>query len=143
MEKIPTLCTACGAPLPNVGSFCPACGNKTRPRLTLGTTGGIPDQIAGALAYLTVVPAIFFLLREPYKKNPFIRFHSWQSIILAVITVLLFATVLMAMGQVVMILTGAILAVGWFILWLVLIVKALQGEMFELPLLGKLAERQS
>jgi len=103
----------------------------------------MPDRIAGALAYLTVLPAVFFLLREPFKRNRFIRFHSWQSIMLAVVTVLLFTTVVLAMGRVAMILAGAILAVGWFILWLVLIVKALQGEMFELPLLGKLAEKQS
>ena len=143
METASTPCTACGAPLPGVGSFCPACGSRTQPKPVLGTTGGLPDRIAGALAYVTVLPAIFFLLREPFKKNRFIRFHSWQSILLAAVTVLLFGAVLLAMGQVAMILTGAILAVGWFILWVVLIVKALQGEVFALPLIGKLADRQS
>jgi uncharacterized membrane protein len=29
------------------------------------------------------------------------------------------------------------------ILWLVLVVKALQGELFRLPLIGDLAERQA
>jgi uncharacterized membrane protein len=32
---------------------------------------------------------------------------------------------------------------GAFVLWAVLIVKALQGEMLKLPLVGELAERQS
>ena len=114
-----------------------------QPKPVLGTTGGLPDRIAGALAYVTVLPAIFFLLREPFRKNRFIRFHSLQSILLAAVTVLLFGAVLLAMGQVAMILAGSILAVGWFILWVVLIVKALQGEVFALPLIGKLAERQS
>ena len=31
----------------------------------------------------------------------------------------------------------------FFILWIVLVLKALRGEMFELPLLGKIASRQS
>lgn len=143
METTPTVCSGCGSPLPSAGSFCPACGTRQATKPVLGTTGGMPDRIAGALAYLTVLPAVFFLLREPFKRNRFIRFHSWQSIMLAAVTVLLFTTVVLAMGRVAMILAGAILAVGWFILWLVLIVKALQGEMFELPLLGKLAEKQS
>jgi uncharacterized membrane protein len=32
---------------------------------------------------------------------------------------------------------------GFVIMWGVLVVKALQGEMFELPLVGEYAERQA
>ncbi len=36
------------------------------------------------LAYVTIIPAIIFLVLEPYNKNRFIRFHSFQSIFFCV-----------------------------------------------------------
>jgi uncharacterized membrane protein len=144
METSPRQCTSCGGPMPEVGTFCPACGTPAgRPRPVLGKTGGIPDRIAGALAYLFVIPAIVFLLREPFKRNRFIRFHAWQSILVTVVTLILFSALLPVMGLALVILVSTILAMGCFILWLVLMIKALQGETFELPLLGRLAERQA
>jgi len=144
MEPVASVCAACGEPLPSVGSFCPACGSvKPAAKLPLGTTGGIPDRIAGALAYVFVIPAIVFLLRSPFKRNRFIRFHSWQSILVAATTLIVFSLLLTMMGRVLVIFAAFIILLGWFILWLVLIIKALQGEMFELPLLGALATRQS
>jgi len=38
------------------------------------------DNVAGALAYVTFIPAIVFLVLEPYSKNRFIRFHSFQCL---------------------------------------------------------------
>ncbi len=144
METMSSQCAACGAPLPSVGTFCPACGTAAvAPKPALGTTGGIPDRIAGALAYVLILPAIFFLVRAPYNKNRFIRFHSWQSILVGAVTVILFAALLAMMGRVLVIAAGLIIAVGWGLLWLVLMVKALQGEIFKLPLVGKLAEKQA
>jgi uncharacterized membrane protein len=35
----------------------------------------------------------------------------------------------------------AVTSLGWVILWLVLVVKALQGTTFKLPLIGNLAEK--
>jgi uncharacterized membrane protein len=97
--------------------------------------------VAGALAYLLVLPAILFLLVDPFKRNRFIRFHAWQSILVAVATLLVFGILLATTGRVVMIFAAIIVAIGWFILWLVLLVKALQGELFELPWIGPLAQR--
>lgn len=144
METVTPVCIACGEPLPAVGSFCPACGSaKPAAKPVLGTTGGIPDRAAGALAYVLLLPAIFFLLWPPFKRNRFIRFHAWQSILLTAVSIIVFGILLSMMGRVLVIFVSFILALGWFILWLVLIVKALQGEMFGLPFLGRLADRQS
>jgi uncharacterized membrane protein len=144
MGTMSSLCVECGELLPEVGTYCPACGTPVEePKPALGKTGGIPDQFAGALAYVLVIPAIFFLLRNPFKKNCFIRFHAWQSILLAAVTLLLFSLLFVMMGRVLIIFASIILAVGWFILWLVLIVKALQGEMFELPGVGPLARQMA
>ena len=43
---------------------------------------GLSDNAAGALAYVTIIPAIIFLIVAPYNTNSYIRFHSWQSIFL-------------------------------------------------------------
>ncbi len=45
---------------------------------------GLSDNAAGALAYVTIIPAVIFLIVEPYNRNSYIRFHSWQSIFLCV-----------------------------------------------------------
>ena len=45
---------------------------------------GLQDNVAGMLAYITIVPAIIFLVMAPYNQNKFIRFHAFQSIFLNV-----------------------------------------------------------
>ena len=45
---------------------------------------GLSDTAAGALAYVTIIPAIIFLVLAPYNTKPFIRFHAFQCIGLAV-----------------------------------------------------------
>jgi len=32
------------------------------------------------VAYITIIPAIIFLVMEPYNKNKFVRFHAFQSL---------------------------------------------------------------
>ena len=45
---------------------------------------GLSNNAAGALAYVTIIPAIIFLIIEPYNRNSFVRFHAWQSIFLGI-----------------------------------------------------------
>jgi uncharacterized membrane protein len=103
---------------------------------------GLSTNAAGALAYVTIIPAIIFLIIEPYNKNSFVRFHAWQSIFLGI-----------AMFAVDMVLSF-IPIVGWFfllplamlgflVLWVICLVKALKGERFKLPLIGNFAEQQA
>ena len=68
-----------------------------------GQNRSIPDRVAGALAYLFVIPAILFLLRDPFRKNRFIRFHAWQSILVAAATLVVFAVLFTIMGKVLVI----------------------------------------
>jgi len=113
-----------------------------------GKVGVLGENLAGALAYLTFIPAIVFLFLEPYKKNRFVRFHSVQCLLLwlagvMVAAALRLAAVLFFMlpvaGPLLVLLAGGLLVLAGFVIWLVLVVKALQGEMFKLPLLGNLA----
>jgi len=117
-----------------------------------GPVGATPEPIAGVLAYFTFVPALIFLLVDPYKKNRFVRFHSFQSIaVFVAVVVVAVATRVAAvvlghipvLGPLLIVLLFVILALGFFILWLLMLVKALQGEMFKLPLIGHYAERRA
>ena len=116
------------------------------------------ENVASALCYvLTWVTGIIFLLME--KENKTVKFHAWQSILTFI--------PLMILGW---IFTGP-LGVSWtqsgaygypysvaslsifyyigllfylimFILWIILMLKAYQGEKFKLPIVGDMAENQ-
>ncbi len=97
------------------------------------SAGGLSDNIAGALAYVTIIPAILFLILEPYNKRPFVRFNSFQSIALAIIAFALhFLMVIPILGWIVVVLADLVL----FVAWIVCVVKALQGTLYKLPLIG-------
>ena len=117
-----------------------------------GKIGVLTENVAGALAYVSFIPAVVFLLLDPYNKNRFVRFHSFQSIFLWV-TGLLIAVVLRSVGLLLYIipvlghllvwLIAMVVILGAVVIWLVLMVKSLQGEAFKLPIIGDLAERQA
>jgi uncharacterized membrane protein len=115
---------------------------QIQPTPTQPAQAGLSDNAAGALAYVTIIPAIVFLIVEPYNKNPYVRFHAWQSIFMGIAAVA---------GQVVL---GLIPVIGWFILiplfslaflilWIVVLLKALRGERFMIPVIGKFAAQQA
>ncbi len=95
---------------------------------------GLPRNTAAALSYvLGWLTGIIFLLIE---KDKFVRFHAMQSIItFGLLTVVSFVPVV---GW---ILSPLVMIVG-FVLWLVLIFKAYQGEEFKLPVIGDFAQKQ-
>ncbi len=53
---------------------------ETNQELTEAST--MPSGMLMALAYVTVIPAIVFLLVKRFRQNRFIRFHAWQSLLL-------------------------------------------------------------
>jgi uncharacterized membrane protein len=117
-----------------------------------GRVGALPENIAGALAYFTFVPAIAFLVLEPYSKNRFTRFHSVQSLLLWGASVLFAIALKLAsvvlfiipvLGPLLVWLVSTVVALAAVVIWVVLVVKALQGEMFKLPLLGDFAAQQA
>jgi uncharacterized membrane protein len=139
-------CAACGQALPDSAVFCPACGRAiSEEEPVLGTTGGLRDNIAGALAYLTFIPALIFVFRPPFNQNRYIRFHSFQCLFLciAVVVVAILLRLLSGLSFLIAALLSVVFLVGVVILWLVLLLKAFQGERFKLPLIGDLAETQA
>ena len=149
-------CPHCAAQMPATAAYCPGCGRSmaeeqlatTRAR---GRVGLLTENIAGALAYVTFIPAIVFLVLDPYKTNRFVRFHSiqclllWGAGILLAIALKLASVVLFIIpvaGPLLVLVVSTVVALGIFVIWLVLVVKAFQGEMFQLPLLGEFAAQQ-
>ena len=147
---LPLACPDCAARMPENAVFCPGCGRSMQVVTRVeGTTGPQPQNIVGAFAYFTFLPAAVFLLVAPYKKNRFVRFHSIQSLLLWVSAILiafalklggLLVFMIPVVGPLVLVLISVFLGLAAFVIWLVLVVKALQGEMFKLPVLGDFAE---
>jgi uncharacterized membrane protein len=138
--------------MPDTAAFCPGCGCAMRPvESARGTVGALPEPLAGALAYL-LLPAIVFLLVEPYSKNRFVRFHSFQCLGVCLAGVVVGASLRVVgfflffvpdFGRLLSLLVSMVVSLAFFVVWVVLIVKALQGEMFKLPVVGEFAERQT
>ncbi len=110
---------------------------------------GLSDNAAGAIAYITIVPAIVFLVMPPYNASSYVRFHAWQSIFLnlaafvisvALSFVLVFSVVF---GAFFFIALTRLVWLAWFVIWLVCVLKAMNGQRFKLPVIGAFAEKQA
>jgi uncharacterized membrane protein len=149
---MPISCPDCAAQMPDTAAYCPGCGRSMRPvERARGTVGGLPETLAGALAYF-LLPAIVFLLVQPYSKNRFVRFHSFQCLGLCLAALVIGAMLRVAgfalffvptLGRLLVLLVSVVTPLAFFVVWAVLVVKALQGEMFKLPVVGHFAERHS
>jgi uncharacterized membrane protein len=103
-------------------------------------SSGLSDNAAGVLAYITVIPAIIFLLVEPYNKNRTIRFHAWQCIGL---TIGWFACSIVLIIPILGWILGILGDLTLFVLWIICIIKASGGGKFVIPVIGALAEKQA
>jgi uncharacterized membrane protein len=130
--------------MPDVSSFCPACGRSTTPDEF--ATNDFRDRALSALAYVALVPAIAFLLIPAFRHNRSIGFHSWQSVLFSIgslIVALLLRLMFFIFSSLALLawLLLGIGAIGIFMMWLVLTVQAARGRGFELPLIGPVAAR--
>ena len=146
-------CTTCGGEVQTGVAFCPKCGQaQTGGKVTTtsqGTHPGIPENVAGLLCYVLgwVTGIIFFLI----DKRPYVRFHAAQSVVvfgalhvLSIVVGIIFGVGFMMMGRLGgfglgFALHGLISLVA-FILWILLMVKAYQGEKFQVPVAAGIAQ---
>jgi uncharacterized membrane protein len=149
-----TFCQNCGAALSAAAPPPPPGGYTQVPQAAAGPTpagyvpaqaGGLSDNMAGAIAYLTFIPAVIFLVLEPYSKRPFVRFHAMQCLGLTVASIALH----FAVGLLVFVLHGltfmlsSLVSLAFFALWLICIISAAQGKMFKVPVIGDFAQQQA
>src|SRR5215471_18087516 len=62
----------------------PAGAPAPAPTPAAASSGALADNVASGLAYITIIPAIVFLLVEPYKSNKNVKFHAFQCLGLAI-----------------------------------------------------------
>lgn len=109
---------------------------------------GLQPNIAALLAYvLTWVTGLIFFLIE--KQNRFVRFHAMQAILLGavvVVTQIVLTIIGWVLGNILglfSLLTGLlsfVVMIGFLIGWIFCMIKAYQGQMFKLPVIGDMAE---
>jgi uncharacterized membrane protein len=139
-------CPNCGTQIAE-GAACPKCAGAAPSAGATIAGGGLTDNMAGALAYVTIIPAIVFLVLDPYNKNRFIRFHSFQCVFFAVAWTVLWI-VLAIIGHIPIlgwatVLLWPLISLAGLIIWVILVLKAYQGKTFKLPVIGDMAEKQA
>ncbi len=110
---------------------------------------GLTDNAAGALAYVTIAPAIVFLVMPPYNTSSYVRFHAWQSIFLNIAVIIFYialsflAVFSVMFGMFFFLMLTRLIWLAWFLIWVLCVVKAVNGERFKLPVIGDLAAKQA
>ncbi len=155
-------CMDCGAPLNETAVFCPRCGAAVKhdnpaagPASSAsgpGPAGAAPSgnqpptatpaisqNLAGMLCYIFFA-AVIFLIVEPYNRNRFIRFHAFQSILFTIAWVALHGVVFIPFLGLAL---WPMVELAFLICWIVLLIKAYQGVMFKLPVIGEFAEKHA
>lgn len=146
-----TFCPNCGTnltaqtvPPPEAGyTTAPPAGAYPPPAVT-GT--GLSANAAAAIAYITFIPALVFLLVAPYNRMPFVRFHSVQSIGLTIAAMILHIVVRVVFAPfswIIFSMVESLVSLGLFIVWIIVLLKASRGEWYKLPVIGDIALRQS
>lgn len=149
-------CGVCGAPVE--GRFCAKCGSAVAgpPEAVPAGPGappptasaaGLTENAASALCYvLGFITGIIFLVLEPYSKNRNVRFHAFQSIFLSVAAIAIrfaLAFVLFNMMHLFsFFFLSSLVSLGFFALWLYMMIGTYQGKKIVLPIIGPLAQQQ-
>jgi len=138
-------CGTCGAQIPDGTTTCATCAGRAAS--APASAAGMTDNMAGTLAYVTFIPAIIFLVLEPYNKSRFVRFHSFQCLFLCAASFLAhIALMFVAVIPFLILLTAPLhllISLATIVLLVVLALKANQGQMYKLPVIGDMAEKQA
>jgi uncharacterized membrane protein len=103
------------------------------------TALGIDENIEGLLCYLLFfITGILFLILE--KENKFVRFHAMQST--ATFVVLFIISMVIGIIPIIGLAISLLIGLLGLILWLLLMFKAYQGDIYKLPIFGDFAEKQ-
>ncbi|MEO8026566.1 MAG: hypothetical protein ABI823_08830 [Bryobacteraceae bacterium] len=117
------------------------------------STGGMEENVASALCYLFgLVTGILFLVLEPHNKNRTVRFHAFQSIFwhVSIIAIYIVFTILTAVliripvaGALISLVLSLAIGLGVLLSWIMLMYKAYNREMFVIPVIGPMAQKQA
>jgi uncharacterized membrane protein len=129
----------------NVGGNADA-AQAAPPAAPAAAGAGLTDNVACALCYaLGLVTGILFLVLAPYNQNRAIKFHAFQSIFFHVAVIIIwmgFWIISIATGGL-LIFVSPLVMLAFFVMYIVLIIKAYQNQKLVLPIIGPLAEKQA
>jgi uncharacterized membrane protein len=100
---------------------------------------GLSENVASGLAYVLgwLTGLIFYLI----DRRPEVRFHAMQSIVFAVVAMLVGWIRLFTSGLLATLLW--LVSVVFFFTWIFVMIQAFQGRHFKLPVIGDFAEQQA
>lgn len=104
---------------------------------------GLAPNVASLLCYIcTPISSIIFIVLE--KSNPDVKFHAWQGTFLGCAWIGLWIVI----NILVMILPFIgflfpIISLAFFVLWVICLIKAYQGERWKLPVIGDMAAKKA
>ena len=142
---------SCGAP--TTAAAAPPAAPASAPGAA--ASGGLPSNVAGALAYFTIIPEIVFLVIEPFNRDRFVKFHAFQCLFLAgasiafgiaYMIVSLLVNFIPVVGTIIgIVMWGLIVIIQlcMFALVIFLMYQAYNEKKFKLPFIGNLAEQQA
>ncbi|MFC1600691.1 DUF4870 domain-containing protein [Patescibacteria group bacterium] len=110
---------------------------RTMAAKSSGKSGtGLPKNTSAALSYVLgpVTGVVFYVL----EKDPYVRFHAMQSI---VVFVTLFVLQWVVGITIILLPIVPLISILSFVLWLLLIYKAWMGNEWEVPVLGAYARK--
>ena len=132
-------CRQCGTQMPDGATFCPSCGARDVGSGQTSYNGQphVPNDIEDNKA-ITVLCYLGLLFLIPYlmkQDSPFVKFHSNQGLVLFILALITGAvSKIPFIGWAI----GAVCGVFVFVCLIFGIVNVLNGEMKELPLIGRI-----
>ncbi|MFC1756244.1 DUF4870 domain-containing protein [Patescibacteria group bacterium] len=102
----------------------------------------LEPNIAAALSYIiSPFTGIVFFVVE--KDDKFVRFHAFQSILFGIASYIIWFITTSLMALLVGFVLVPLVSIAMFIFYALLMWKAYNNEMYELPVLGKIAKEQA
>ena len=152
-------CSKCGNQLNDGAAFCTACGSSVSaagvstipPPPTDAASTGLSSNVAAAIAYFFIT-GIIFLVAEQFKRDKFVRFHSFQAVAYGVVVTVfwivwdgvIFGGILSGgFFWVIFSLINTLIHLAFFIYWVFLMYKAYNKETYKIPVIGDWASKQA
>ena len=101
---------------------------------------GMDANLAAVLSYVFgIVSGLIFFLIE--KRSRLVKFHAMQAILFS--GALFIASIVTRIIPVLGAVLGLLVGVAGVVVWILLMVKAYQGDFWKLPVLGDVAEKNA
>lgn len=105
------------------------------------TGTGLDPKVSALLAYLFgIVGGIVFYA---ISKDSYVKFHAMQSILLSIVLMIFYTIISFGLVPFFSFLffLSWLLDLAIFALWILMMIKAYNGERYKLPVIGDMAER--